>query len=81
MLNARFNVLFEDKVLQDLYNFARIKNISVGELIRTAVCEKYFDNAKVIETRRRAIEKTLKIRKQFKGKIDYKALISEGRKI
>lgn len=58
---------------------ARAKKISVGEIVRQAIEEKFLREAD-LERRRKAIESTLKHRKVFKGKIDYKELINAGRK-
>ncbi len=80
MLNARLNILFEDKMLQNLTNLARTKNTSMGELVRSAVTKTFFNDVEEIEVSKRAVEETFKIRPKIKGKIDYKALINEGRK-
>ncbi len=81
MLNKRTNILFDEKLWNKLVKLAAAKNTSVGELVRTAVEEKYIEE-EILRKRRQAFENILKLRpKPFKGKIDYKKLINEGRKV
>ncbi len=78
MLNKRTNIFFDDELWKKLAVIAEGKKTSVGQLVRTAVAEKYtadIDLAKM----RLALESIEKIRPQLKGKVDYKELISYGR--
>lgn len=80
MLTKRAHILFDEKLWDRLSKEAKAKNLSVGEIVRQTIEEKYNQEA-VLERRRKAIESTLRHRPQpFKGRIDYKALINEGRK-
>lgn len=79
MLTKRAQILFDEEVWKKMVSEAKAKNISVGGIVRQAIEEKYAEEA-ILERRRKAIESTLSHRpKPFKGKIDYKALINEGR--
>lgn len=81
MLNKRTNILFDDRLWRKLSSEAKERNVSIGELVRSAVEEKLLEQER-LERRKKAVESTLKHRpKPFKGKIDYKALINEGRKV
>ncbi|MDO8452424.1 MAG: hypothetical protein Q7S79_01585, partial [bacterium] len=78
MLTKRANILFEEKTWKELTARARKQNTSVGDLVRTAV--ERDSSVDELERRRLAAESLLRHRpKPFKGKIDYKALINEGR--
>ena len=79
MLTKRANILFEQELWDQMTQHAKKRNISVGELIRQAVEEKYLNDDKT-ERIRNAHAWILKNRKIAKGKIDYKALINYGRK-
>lgn len=80
MLKKRTQLLLSRERWEDLTNLAREKKTSVGELVRQAIEESYFskeDRTKV----KRAIDRIIAIRPHFKGKINYKELINEGRHI
>ncbi len=80
MLTKRTNILFDQKQWNKLMKLASKKQISVGELIRQAIEEK-FTQEQLLEKRTEAIESTLKNRsKPAKGRIDYKNLIENGHK-
>lgn len=80
MLTKRTNILFEESTWKKLEKLAYERKISVGELVRRAVEDKYSKGLE-LEERRSAIDDILKARpKPFKGEIDYKELISHGRK-
>lgn len=79
MLTKRTNILFDKELWNQLTELARIEQVSVGELVRTAVEEKYLEDNR-LEKIKRACQSIKAIRKRFKGKIDYKALINYGRK-
>jgi len=78
-LNKRVQVLFSEELWEKLVKTARERGVSVGEFIRLIVTQEY-ESGDMLERRRRAHEDILKIRKRFAGKLDYKALINEGRK-
>jgi hypothetical protein len=79
MLNKRTQILFDQSLWQMLLELAKNKKISIGQLVREAVKER-FDKEYVLEQREKAIESTLSNRLLSKKKIDYKKLINYGRK-
>ncbi|MDO8452728.1 MAG: hypothetical protein Q7S79_03165 [bacterium] len=80
MLTKRANILFEEKTWKELTVRAKKQNTSVGELVRSAVDKKL--SVDELEKRRLAAQSLLSHRpKPFKGKIDYKTLINEGRRV
>ncbi|MDO8573539.1 MAG: hypothetical protein Q7R77_02200 [Candidatus Daviesbacteria bacterium] len=79
MLNKRTNILFDEELWRKLTVIAEIEKTSVGQLIRTAVKEKYNTEVKLTE-RKILLEDIERIRPHFKDKIDYKELINYGRK-
>lgn len=80
MLTKRTQILFDENLWRRLSRAAKEKDVSVGEIVRNAVEEKFLEQEK-LEKRQKAVDSTLKHRpKPFKGRIDYKALINEGRK-
>lgn len=79
MLNKRTNIFFDDQLWKKLAVIAVIKNVSVGQLVRTAVEEKYINQINLAKTRA-ILEDIEDIRPNLKGKIDYKELINYGRK-
>lgn len=78
MLNKRTHILLDENLWLQLMALAKAQNISVGELVRKAVKEVYFDKNKK-EKMAKAMEVILKTRKKFK-KINYKEMINYGRK-
>lgn len=81
MLTKRTNILFDAALWQTLTSVAKAKRTSIGKLVREAVKEKYTED-EVLRKRNQAFENILKLRpKPYPGKIDYKALINEGRKV
>jgi predicted CopG family antitoxin len=81
MLTKRTHILFDEEVWNKLVKMAQQEKSSVGELIRTAVEEK-FAQQEILRKRRQAFEAILKHRpKPYPGKIDYKELINAGRKV
>mgnify|MGYP001562827765 FL=1 len=78
MLNKRANILFEDKRWKDLLVLARVRGTSVGELIRNAVNNSYFNDAFALQ-RSQAWKDILATRKIFKGKFNYEEYINYGR--
>lgn len=79
MLTKRTNILFEEKTWKQLTDLAKKQNTSVGHLVRTAV-EKEFSAEQELQARKKALDHIRQIRpKPVRGKIDYKALINEGR--
>lgn len=79
MLTKRTNILFDENIWKKLTDLAKSQGISVGNLVRKAVEEKYSEKDS-LEARKKVIEHIEKIRPHFKGKLDYKALINHGRK-
>lgn len=79
MLTKRTNILFDEKLWKRLSDRAKRERTSVGKLVRMAV-EKAYAKDQELEERRRAIDHIRKIRKHFRGRIDYKELINYGRK-
>ena len=73
--------MFEEELWKTLVNLARVNNTSVGKLIRDAIEDKYA-RKEVLARRKKAFENILKTRpKPYRGKINYKELINEGRTI
>lgn len=79
MLTKRTNILFDENLWKTLTAEAVKRRTSVGKLVREAV-KKMYARDEELERRREAIEHIKKIRKKFKGKIDYKELINYGRR-
>lgn len=79
VLNKRTQILFDQSQWQTLVDISNAKEISIGQLVREAVREKY-QKKHVLEQRAKAIESTLFNRLVSKKKIDYKELINYGRK-
>lgn len=79
MLTKRTQILFEENLWRKLVRLSQAQKISVGELVREAVKERYKD-AEKMSRRQKAIEATLKGRIVSKTKIDYKELVDYGRK-
>ena len=79
MLNKRTNILFDQEMWTMLVSLAKEEDTSVGNLVRNAVAKNYMKKSKLLK-RKQAIDEILKIRKIIKGKINYKALIEDGRK-
>ena len=79
MLNKRAQILFDQSLWQTLVDISNTKEVSIGQLVREAVGEKY-QKEHIREQRAKAIESTLLNRLVSKKKIDYKELINYGRK-
>ena len=79
MLNKRAHILFDKDLWNKLEKMAKAEKISVGNIIRRAA-EKEIEKEKELGKRKKAIDLTLMGRILSKGKIDYKELISYGRK-
>ncbi len=80
MFSKRTNILLKETMWEKLQQLAQTQNRSAADLIRDAITQVYFSNSKQ-QSIRSAFEDILATRKQQKGKIDYKSLISEGRKL
>lgn len=81
MLTKRAQILFDEKLWNQLTNRARRQKTSVGKLVRKAVEKAYTEvEDKELKMRQKAIDEIFKIRKVSKTPIDYKALIDYGRK-
>lgn len=79
MLSKRTNILFSPEQWGKLQNLTKKTNTSIGELVRRAVDQMYLSEEE-LQQRRKAVEHILAHRVTLKGKVDYKALINEGRK-
>lgn len=80
MLNKRSQILFDQDLWDKIATLAKAKSVSIGQLIRDVMREKYLEEEKLMK-RKKAIERILKHRPApVKGKIDYKELINYGRK-
>lgn len=64
MLTKRTQILFDQQLWTSLMQLAKEKNISVGELVRSAVRERYSEDGKQ-ERIGRAVENILKFRKKY----------------
>lgn len=81
MLTKRAQILFDEDLWKRLSRMAKESRTSASEIIRDAVQQK-LDWNEELKNRQEAIKSILKHRpKPFNGKIDYKALINEGRKV
>src|SRR3989344_8820757 len=63
MLTKRTNILFEDELWNMLKERARVEQISVGELVRNTLREKYGEEKRLVK-RRKAIESILAFREK-----------------
>lgn len=80
MLSTRANIMFEKKTWTRLKAISKEQHTTTSELVRRAVYNQYLSSE--AKERSEAIKKILEIRpKPVKGKIDYKALINEGRMV
>mgnify|MGYP001578099379 CR=1 FL=1 len=84
MLNRRTNLLLDEGTYQSLFILSKEKGISVGEIIREALKEKYSGKDAVkIKRRMEAVKAIMDLWKKTmrRGKkTDYKALIEYGRR-
>ncbi|MEK7525116.1 MAG: hypothetical protein AAB548_01970 [Patescibacteria group bacterium] len=84
MLNKRVQVLFEEKDFVSLVKIARVEDSSVGELVRKAVKKTYLDGRERELALRKKTFEELKVWQEkigiSKTPIDYKELVSYGRK-
>ena len=78
-LSKRTNILFSQDTWRRLSMLSDKEHTSVGELVRNAIEVVYFSDTQKNE-KRRAYEDILHMRPVIRGKVDYKALINEGRK-
>ena len=80
MLTKRTNILFDEKLWIEVSALAKKEKASVGSIIRSALRDR-IEREEILAQRRKAIDDIMRIRpKPYKGKIDYKALINEGRR-
>ena len=79
MLTKRTNILLNETYWKKATTMAKKYSTSVGGVIRIALDEKW-DREEELKQRKEVIDNILKHRKVIKGKIDYKALINEGRR-
>lgn len=79
MLTKRTNILFEQELWDKLSLLAKESDVSVGELIRRAVKERYFEDNRQEEIAK-AIQRIRALRKPQKKNINYKELINYGRR-
>lgn len=64
MLIKRTQILFDKQLWNTLSDTAKRENLSIGELVRTAVREKYQDQER-LEKRKKAVEAILAFRKKY----------------
>ncbi len=79
MYTKRANIMFNQHDWNNLTSLAKKKKTTVGVLVRDAVQQRYMVPNK-LEQIAEANKQIRKIRKIFKGTIDYKSLIEEGRR-
>jgi hypothetical protein len=80
MLTKRAHILFDQNTWKQLETSAKKEKASIGKVIR-AVIHRHYALEEEQKRTAKAIDEILRIRpKPFKGKIDYKALINEGRR-
>lgn len=68
MLIKRTQILFDKELWNTLVGLAKEKKISVGELVRRAVREKYEED-KLLKKRKKAVEAILAFRKKYGKKL------------
>lgn len=79
ILSKRTNILFSEDTWHRLSRLSDKEKTSVGELVRNAIDVVYFSDTQNDE-KRRAYDAIIRMRPVIRGKVDYKALINEGRK-
>lgn len=80
MLSTRVNIMFDRKNWNRLKAIAQKQKTTTSALVRQAVQNQYLSSE--ARERRAAIQKILEIRpKPVTGRINYKELINEGRKL
>lgn len=80
MLSTRVNVMFNRRSWERLKTIAKKQSCTTSELVRRAVNDQYLSKTSL--ERIQAFEDILAIRpKPSTTRIDYKALINEGRKV
>lgn len=67
MLNKRAHILFDQQLWNQLVQAAEEKQISVGQLVRIAMQEKY-QKENFLSERTKAINKILELKRQYKTK-------------
>lgn len=67
MLDKRAHILFDQQLWNQLVQAAEEKQISVGQLVRIAMEEKY-QKENFLSQRAKAINKILALKKQYKAK-------------
>lgn len=67
MLNKRTHILFDQSLWQTLTDLSVAKKVSVGQLVRNAVEEKYLKDQD-LSSRAKAIDRILTLKKQYKTK-------------
>lgn len=79
MYTKRANIMFNQHDWNNLTSLAKKKKTTAGVLVRDAVQQAYMVPNKLGQIAE-ANKHIRKIRKVFKGSIDYKSLIEEGRR-
>lgn len=83
MLNKRTQILFDHDFWNELLLLAKAKEVSVGELVRQALKETYFQKKEREKTaKERAFENILRLKKAIKpiGAKEIQLFINHGRK-
>ncbi len=68
MLTKRTQILFDTQLWNTLVTIAKVSNVSVGELVRAAVREKY-ERDNLLQKRQQAVEQILSFRKKYGKKL------------
>lgn len=68
MLTKRTQILFDKQLWSTLADIAKRENLSIGELVRTAVREKY-EGEDLLQKRKEAVEAILIFRKKYGKKL------------
>ena len=79
MLDKRANILLSQPNWDLLSLIAEQKDLSVSELIRQAIRQTFLSEAENLKTQK-AFNNILHLRKNAKGRINYRQLIENGRK-
>lgn len=67
MLDKKVHILFDNQLWNQIRQLAKEKNMSVGQLVRSAVEEQYGKDNWLVK-RAKAIEEILALKKQYKTK-------------
>lgn len=77
MLTKRTNILFDEKLWEELVELSKRTGTSIGQLVRTAVEDKY-DEERKLARRAKTIEEILALKAEYQKKHKKKSKNKEG---